>query len=329
MRLKDLAKDLNLSIPTVSRALKNDPQISAKTRDKVQAYAREKNYVPNKVAQNLKNRKSNLIGVLIPEISHIFYTRILKGIEDFLLEKDYNMILHSSQELYTREKKVLQDLLRMNADGVIMVISKETAEFDHISDAITQGTPMVFLDRMCSSVKADYVLSDDFTGAYNATKHLIEKNRKNIYHFGTREDISVGKLRKAGYMQALKDCDIQIERNWSFSADNYDAGYHQMEDLIKSGNLPDGIFAVNDLAAAGAAKAALMNGMVIGRDIDIIGFSNEYAALTYPALDSVDQQAYQMGWRAGEVLFERIKTGIIDEFKVHIVKTKLVTRDKS
>lgn len=329
--IKDIAKHLGISPSTVSRALKDHPDISAETKKAVKELAAKLKYQPNAVALSLKHSRSNTIGVIIPEIVHYFFSQVIAGIEDVAYDAGYTVVICQSNERYDREVSNSKALLSQRVDGILAAISKETHNFEHLTNIEDHNIPMVLFDRECSAVDADLIIIDDFNAAYQATKHLIELGRKRIAHFGGPSNLSIGKNRKQGYIKALKDYDIEVDENLIFEANTYEAAPEFVKKMMEYKNPPDSIFAVNDLTAIGAIQAIQNLGLKIPQDIAVVGFSDgRFSNIVNPKLTSVDQHGYEMGRKATELLLKRI---IEDDREYEPVTTvlsgTLIVRDSS
>lgn len=329
--IKDIARELKISPSTVSRALKNHPDISVETKKAVNELALKSNYQPNAVALSLKQRRSNTIGVIIPEIVHYFFSSVISGIEDVAYDAGFNVIICQSNEKYDREMVNTRTLLANRVDGILVSISKETQNFDHFYKVRENEVPLVFYDRVVPGFDADQVIVDDFEAAYCATKHLIEGGRKKIVHFAGPQNLLIGQLRKEGYLKALNDAGLEVRNEWIIEADNFEkariAILHILEEKISF----DGLFAVNDLTAIGAMQTLQKRGFKIPAQIAVVGFSDgRLSGITDPALTSVDQHGYEMGTVATELLLKRILAHKSDSpFETIVLNANLIVRGSS
>ena len=210
--IKDIARILGVSPSTVSRALKDHPDISEETRNLVKSFAEKVNYRPNALALSLRKQKSNTLGLVIPEIVHHFFSSVISGMEDLAYSEGYTLMICQSNENYHRELINIQALLDHRVDGLLVSISKTTRDFEHLHNAVNNGIPVVFFDRICDEVETDRVVTDDFEGARLATTHLIECGCRNILHLATTENLLIGKNRYLGYLQALKTTIFRLIR---------------------------------------------------------------------------------------------------------------------
>jgi LacI family transcriptional regulator len=329
--IKDIARELKISASTVSRALKNHPDISIETKNAVNELAQKYNYQPNAVALSLKQRRTNTIGVVIPEIVHYFFSSVISGIEDVTYNAGFNVIICQSNEKYDREVVNIRTLLANRVDGILASITKETLNFDHFFKVQENDVPLVFYDRIVPGFLADHVIVDDLEAAYNATKHLIEGGRKQIAHFAGPQNLLIGQLRKEGYLKALREASIPVNHKWIVEADNFEKARIATLNLLEEKTAIDGIFAVNDLTAIGAMQTLQKKGVKIPKQVAVVGFSDgRLSGITDPALTSVDQHGYEMGTIAAEMLLNRIKGNKSEgPFETKVLNTNLIIRGSS
>lgn len=322
--IKDLARELKISASTVSRALKNHPDISEATKKAVHELAEKLNYQPNAVALSLKQRRSNTIGVIIPEIVHYFFSSVISGIEDVAYDAGYNVIICQSNERYEREVANTKTLLASRVDGILVSISKETEDYSHFYNLRNNNVPMVFYDRIVPGLQADQVIIDDFDAAYRVTRHLIDSGRKRIAHFAGPQKLLIGRQRKDGYLKALKEAGLEIDENLIFEADSFEKARLAVMRLLNEKRDFDGIFAVNDLTAIGAMQTVQKKGLKIPEEVAIVGFSDgRFSGITDPTLTSVDQHGYEMGSIATKMLLKRITA----EDDTYPAETKILNAD--
>lgn len=329
--IKDIARILGISPSTVSRALKDHPDINTDTKKAVNELARKLKYQPNAVALSLKNSRSSTIGIIIPEIVHYFFSSVISGIEDVASQKGYTVIICQSNESFAREVANANALLSHRVDGILISISKETNSFDHFMNLQEGGIPLVFFDRIAPGIDADQVITDDIDASYNATRHLIENGRKRIAHFAGPQGLIIGRNRLQGYLNALTEAGLPIDNRLIIEADTFEKARNTVGEMLDAGIVPDGIFAVNDMTAIGAMQTIMKRGYKIPDDVSIVGFSDGYlSGITEPHLSSVDQHGYEMGTTAAEMLFHRILSDeeeYVPEIKV--LKADLIVRGSS
>ena len=338
--LKQIARELDVSISTVSKSLRNSLEISEDTRQKVQAFAKFYNYKPNNIALSLKNRKTKTICIIIPEIIHHFFTTIISGIENVANENGYNVIICLSDESFDKEVINMETLANGNIDGFIMSLSKETQQkmdFHHITEVINQGMPVVMFDRITNDILCDKVIIDDHLAAFNATQFLIDKGLKKIALITTVDYVSVGKLRTDGYKKALKNNDIKLDESLIIRIEDTEHFEDSIEDLLKTKSV-DAIFAVNELFAVTAIKVAARLGIKIPEDLSIIGFTDGLISkYSSPSITTVGQNGIKMGAKAAKMLIERLEMeeienedGEIEEhYKTEVIETELVEREST
>ncbi len=324
--LNDIAKALGVSASTVSRALKDHPDISIATRNKVKAFAEKVNYRPNALALSLKLQTSNTIGIIIPEIVHHFFSSIISGIEDIAYSRGYRVMICQSNEDFRREEINVQALLDHRVDGLLVCISKSTSSFNHLKTAYNSQVPIVFLDRVCTEIEADRVITDDFNGARMITYHLIEKGCRNILHLGTMPQLLIGQDRQQGYLQALKDYNIKQDPSLQIKCDTPTEVIANKALILNLASRLDGIFAVNDLTAIAVMNLLKEEGYRIPEDIAIAGFGDDpIASIVDPPLTTVEQKGYQMGQEAMKILMDRListESPLAPEIKTFQVELK-------
>ena len=330
--IKDIAEKLNISPSTVSRALKDHPDINPKTRKTVKEIAKQYNYIPNRIAQSLLQNKSYIIGVIIPEIVHHFFSSVISGIENVAHEKGFNVMLCQSKESYEMELKNVETLLSSHIDGMLISITKETKDFTHLENLQEMGIPIAFFDRIAEEIDCDRIIVDDFGGGYKATEHLIKQGCKQIAHLYSPLDLLIGRNRYNGYIKAMENNNIPIYDEYLIFCDTYEKAIVETKKLIELPNRPDGIFCGNDETAIGAMKTIKNNGLKIPDDIAVIGFTNSYiSTISDPELSTVDQQGYELGQKAAGTIIKRIveQETIPKNPTTQILDTELIIRESS
>ncbi len=331
--LKQIAKELDVSISTVSKSLRNSSEISEDTRQKIKAFAKLYNYKPNLIALSLKNRKTKTIGIIIPEIVHHFFATVISGIENLANEKGYNVIVCLSDESFDKEVINMEMLANGSIDGFIMALSKETQQkkdFHHILEATSQGMPVVMFDRVTNDVFCDKVIIDDRTAAYDAVQFLIDKGMKKIGLITTIDYVSVGKLRTDGYIQAHQQNDLALDTNLILKIEDIENCETRIEEFIKDNEM-EGVFAVNELFAVTAIKMANKSGKKVPEDISVIGFTDGIISkYSTPSITTVSQNGIHMGQKAAKLLIDRLETEEDDEFyTTEVIETHLVEREST
>jgi len=332
--LKQIAKELDVSISTVSKSLRDSPEISEDTRQKVQAFAKLYNYKPNLIALSLKNKKTKTIGIIIPEIVHHFFATVISGIEHVANEHGYNVIVTLSDESFDKEVINMEMLANGSIDGFIMSLSKETQhkkDFHHITEVINQGMPVVMFDRVTNDILCDKVIIDDNLAAYEAVQNLIDKGFKKIALITTVDYVSVGKLRTDGYIKALKTNNIVVDPKLILKIEDIDICDHQIEELIANNEI-DAVFAVNELFAVTAIKAAKKINLKVPDNISVIGFTDGIISkYSSPSITTVSQNGIKMGGKAAKMLIERLESEEEEDehYKTEVIETHLVLREST
>ena len=294
--IKDIARELGISPSTVSRALKDHPDISAETKKAVSDLANKYHYTPNSIALSLRSRKSNVIGVVIPQIVHFFFSSVISGIEEVAEENGYNVMVCQSDESYEKEIRNIQTCISSRIDGILVSMSKNTHQYSHFEKVLNDGIPLVFFDRVCPGVKADRIVVDDYNGAFTAVEHMIKGGCKRIAHLGAPMHLLIARNRLNGYMDALKKYGITVDKDLILECDNRDCALERTPALFNNDNPPDGIFAVNDLTASGALTAVKRMGLSVPDDVAICGFSDGLVAqVVEPQVTTVEQPGFEVG----------------------------------
>lgn len=331
--LKQIAKELDVSISTVSKSLKDSHEISEDTRQKVQAFAKLYNYKPNNIALSLKNKKTKTIGIIIPEIVHHFFATVISGIEQVANENGYNVIVCLSDESFDKEVINMELLANGSTDGFIMSLSKETMQkkdFHHIQEIISQGMPVVMFDRVTNDVFCDKVIIDDQLAAYEAVQFFISRGFKKIALLTTVDYVSVGKLRTDGYLKALKENGIEVVEDLIVKIEDIDNCSKKIESLILNQNF-DALFAVNELFAVTAIKLANKLGKSVPDDFSVIGFTDGIISqFSTPSITTVSQNGIKMGRKAAKMLIDRLEKEDEDElYTTELIETELVLREST
>ncbi|MDD7886829.1 LacI family DNA-binding transcriptional regulator [Flavivirga sp. 57AJ16] len=325
--LKQLARELNVSISTVSKALNNSEEIGEDTVRRVKELAELYNYRPNKVALSLKQNKTKTIGVIIPNILNHFLAKVLFGIEREANELGYNIITCISNESLEQEKKSLQLLANGSVDGFILSVAEETQiknEIDHFKKTISQGLPIVMFDRVAHDVLCDKVIVDDFDATYNATKGLFLERRKNIAFISSINDLSVGKLRERGYNKAILESNNQ--EPLVLKIEKQDDHQKKIKSFLKKNKTVDAVIAADSSSGIIAINTAVNLGLKVPKDISVIGFASKSDSNhTLPRLTTIRQHAKIIGAHAAQLLINRLANMHLNEdVKTKIVKTSLV-----
>ena len=331
LTMKDIARELGISVATVSRALKDSPRISPERRAAIQQYAREHDFTPNVLAESLRHSKVQpikLIGVIIPEFTHFYFSSVLAGIEEEASSRGYRIMVAQSNEQYEREVRICQSFYENKVCGVIVSQAKDTKRYDHFERLMDAGVPLVFYDRICTGVNASRVVVDDYMGAFNAVSHLIETGCTRIAFYGSAPTLEISKNRFNGYKDALLKHGLHYDESLTRICDNRADAEAVTPELLENDTPPNGFFAVNDDTAIGILYTAKRMGFRVPEDISICGFTNGQRAVACdPMLTTVEQRGMKVGEGAADILIDQVE-GIIprDKAERRIVRTRLVVR---
>ena len=331
LTMKDIAAHFGISVATVSRALKDSPRISVERRSAIQQYAREHNFTPNMIAESLRHSRiqpMKVIGVIIPEFAHYYFSSILSGIEEEASAHGYRIMVAQSNEQYEREVKICKSFYENKVCGIIVSQAKDTHRYDHFQQLIDTGIPLVFYDRICTGVNASRVVVDDYMGAFNAVSHLIETGCNRIAYYGSAMTLEISKNRYNGYKDALLKHGIQPDPELVRLCDNRTDAESITPEMLNSSPPPNGFFAVNDDTAIGILYTAKRMGFRVPEDISICGFTNGQRAVACdPMLTTVEQRGTKVGEEAAEILIGHVE-GTIPPGKIErrIIRTRLIIR---
>jgi DNA-binding LacI/PurR family transcriptional regulator len=328
--IKDIAKQLNISISTVSRAMRNAPDVNTDTRKAVLALSDELSYQPNKLALSLKQRQTHNIGVIVPNLDYVLATMV-KGIDEVALEAGYTVMVCQSNESFGREIVNTRRLLDSLVDGFIISVSSETKVFDHFKKIQAKQMPMVVFDRVTPHLIAPSVRLDNMDGGFQATEHLIEQGYKRIAILAGPKNLGISNSRLEGYLNALKKYKVIADPNLIIHCDfNQDYAYLATQELLAMRKRPDAIFTISDRMAIGAMLAIKEKGLNMPHDIGLVGFNNEpVTGLLTPGISSVDQPAFELGKIAAKLFIETAHNNGDMSHTEEILKPKLVIRESS
>lgn len=298
LTIYDIAKELNVSGSTVSRALNDHPGIGKKTRKAIKDLASEWNYRPNLLAASLRTKRSNTIGVLVPWINRPFISSLISGIESSAFEAGYNVIISQSHDSYEMEKQSVQALSESRISALIVSLAMQSNNYKHFDIFNNNGIPIVYVDRIPQLKNIYKVHIDNFNAAFEATEHLINQGCKRIAHFGGTSDQIIYEERRLGYISALKQYGLNIndELNLKGKSLSADESIHLCESVFGLDNPPDGLFCANDTSTVSAIQFAKNLGIRIPEDLAVIGFNNDpICTIINPTLSSVEHPAIEMG----------------------------------
>ena len=331
--LKHIAKELNVSISTVSKALKNSEEISRDTKEKIQAFARLYNYKPNNIAISLKNKRTKNIGVVIPDIVHHFFTTVIRGIEQYANQKEYNVIVCLSDESFDKEVINMEMLANGSIDGFIMSLSSGTQrknDYEHLQQVVEQGIPLVLFDRVTDQIACDKVVIDDQMGAYKAVKKLLSNGRKRVGLITTEDYLSVSHKRNLGYEKALAEFGVEYQDELVLKLPSMEVDEQRIADFLKNAR-PDAVLSVNEIFGITAMRLVREQGQKVPDDISVIGFTDgllsQYAN---PSLSAIRQHGEEMGREAAKMLIDKVE-GLTDSesFVTKILEPTLIERDST
>jgi len=323
--LKDIAGQLGVSHTTVSRALRNHPDISEERKEEIRKLAQKMHYNPNAFALSLRNAYSRIIGLILPEITLYAFPSLVRGVSEYCYNAGYNVLILSSNESYKREVQNTELMLSGQVDGLLVAITKETRSHKHFEQLEKEGIPVVFFDRVFNNYGNSKVIIDDIHAAYEATEHLIKTGRKNIAYFGGNAALYITKQRLKGFRKALKDNHL-IAHDLVFANDSHEAR-DQVLKIFKRKNHPDGIMSISDEVLTGIIPALQELGIKIPQQVAIISFSDGPISEMYkPAISIVHHSLARVGQVAVNLLIQRIKNPEDTHQQIHIIDTELIPR---
>lgn len=332
INIKELARELKLSVSTVSKALHDSHEISDKTKQLVLETAARLNYVPNPYASSLRGRKSKNIGVVLPEVADSFFSLAINGIESVAKEKGYHVLICLTHESFENEKNILKEFQGGRVDGVLMSVSGETSQSDHINDLISNGVPLIFFDRICEDVETAKITTDDFESGYKAAEHLIQQGCEKIAFLSISNSLSISNKRLEGYLQAHTDYNLKAGKEQIVLCTN-DAkqNYIVLKELLQQKIRPDGIVASVEKLTPPVYKVCLDLKLNIPNDVKVVCFSNlETASILNPSLTTITQPAFEMGKVAATLLFNSLeKTNFDLTNESLVIPSALVVRSST
>ena len=327
--MKDIARELKVSVATVSRALKDSPRISAKRRDEIRRYAEEHNFSPNIIAESLRNRRViKVIGVIVPQFTHFYFSSVLSGIEEEADKYGYRILVAQSLEQYDREVEVCRSFYENKVCGILVSQAINTSKYDHFTDLINKNVPLVFFDRICTGMNTCRVVVDDYMGAFSAVEYLIKTGCRHIAYYGSSMNLEISKNRYNGWHDALRKHSIDPDNCVKRFCDNREHAERITPEVLNMEDRPDAFFAVNDDTAIGIMYTAKHMGLRIPEDISVCGFTNGQRAIACdPMLTTVEQNGKEVGRQAASILIGKAEGRIpLDKIEKRVVRTRLVVR---
>lgn len=330
--IHDIARELEISASTVSRALNDNPRISQPTKDKIKAIALKMGYQPNTIASNLRNQKTHTIGIVVPLINRHFFSAFISGVEEVAFKTGYNVIISQSNDLLEKEKKIVHSLFSNRVDGLIISLSMQTNEFEHFELFTDKNIPLVFFDRVAPEFETNKIVVDDYAVGYTATQHLIDQDYKRIAHLAGPTVLNTYHDRMEGYMAALRKNDLPvIEELIIFNRLTRMDGQEAIKHLLGLAHPPDAVFCGNDTSALSMIVYLKKIGIRIPEDFGIIGFSNEpFSEVVTPSISTLKQPAFEMGIKAAGLLIREIEEKSPSmHYQTITMPTELIVRESS
>ncbi len=330
--IHDIAKKLNFSASTVSRALNNNPKISEATRKLIKKTADEMGYRPNILAASFRTKRTNTIGVVVPHINRHFFSSVISGIEEVAYKSGFTVTISQSNDNFEKENKITHTLFSNRVDGLIISLGMNTIDFSHLKLFSDKNIPLVFFDRVVDEIKAHKIVVDDFDCGYLATKHLIEQGAKRVAHIGGSLNIKIYKNRQDGYIKAIKESGFEIEEslivNNSLTRED---GTNAAKKLFRNKKLPDAIFCANDTTALSVIIYLRENNIKVPENVLLVGFSNEpFSEVVTPPISTIKQPGFLMGKKAAELIIHQINNkNTKQNFETITMPTELIIRNSS
>lgn len=329
--IHDLARELEISASTVSRALHNHPRISQATKEAVRKVAEKYNYQPNVVASSLRQGRSKTVGVIVPRINRNFFSNVIGGIEEVLAAAGYHLMICQTHEFLSNEKAALQTLVNARVEAIMLSVSMETTSNDHLSVLKGLGIRLFFFDRIIKSMESGAVGVDNRLGAYLSVKHLIDQGYRKIVHLAGPDHINIYRERRNGFLDALSEAGIGLNPGWIIEKPLVvEGGESAFMEAWASGDRPDAFFCAGDFAALGVMQAARRSGVRIPEEIGVTGFANEpFTAFLQPSLTTIDQRGKEMGSLVAEMFMQCENVGTGTACGTKILKPELIIRESS
>jgi len=331
--ITDLARELNVSPSTVSRALNNSPFISEERKKEILELAKKMNYSPNQLALSLLNKRTKILGVVVPEITSYYFSTAINGIQDKVGSHGYKLMISQSNESFEEEIRLMEAMALVRVDGFLISPSSNTVNFDHFEKIKGSGFPFVIFDRDCLGLDADKVVVDDYSGAFQAVEYLIKTGCRHIAHITGSANLSTSKQRKKGYLDALTKNNYPILEDLIVIGDDSssESGVSCMQKLLEQNQIPDAVFCYNDAIAIGAMSVIRERNIEIPNQISLVGFDDEpYSSYFKPSLTSVWQPIYDLGLLSAKILLDKLNSDKEStQYRFEVLKPELVIRESS
>ncbi|WP_160716183.1 LacI family DNA-binding transcriptional regulator [Chitinophaga solisilvae] len=331
VNIKALAQELNLSSSTVSKALRDSYEISAATKQRVLEMAARLQYTPNAYASSLRGKKSKNIAVIIPEVADSFFSLAINGIEAAVKAKGYHVLIYLTHESFAAESAIMKEFYSGRVDGVLMSVSRETTDGQHIRQLMAQDIPVVFFDRALEELPVAKVLTDDYHSGYTAARHLIQNGCRRIAFLGMSETLSISHHRRAGYQHALQEYGLAATRKNMISCTADPAvNYKLVKKLLQQATPPDGIVASMEKLTTTVYQVCQALQLRMPADVKLVCFSNlEIATILQPSLTTITQPAFEMGKTAAELLLRQLEKKPVRQAEAVVIPSELVIRDST
>jgi LacI family transcriptional regulator len=328
--IKDIARILNVSVSTVSRALRDTYDINKETREKILGLAAELNYKPNFNATGLAKGSTHNIGIILPFITNFYFSTVITGIQEIAYKNNYNIILFVTNDSPETEMAIIENLSISSLDGLLVSVSSNSDSYHHFQEVIDAGMPIVFFDRVPGNIAASKVMQDDYNGAFEAVEHLVQQGYKKIAHIAGPEGLDFTKKRLQGYTDAMEKNSLPVNNDWIIcSGFSQEFGEKDTNHLLDLADRPDAIFAVNDRKAIGAMIALKKRNIKIGSEIGVIGFTDDpMSAIVSPSLTTVAEPAFDIGKTSCELLLNHLRKKRYSIREV-ILPGKLIEREST
>jgi len=330
--IHDIAKRLNFSASTISRALNNNPNISEASRKLIKKTAEEMGYRPNILAASFRTKRTNTIGIVVPLINRHFFSSVISGIEEVAYKRGFTVTISQSNDNFEKEDKIVHTLFSNRVDGIIVSIGMNTTDFSHLKLFTDRNIPLVFFDRVVDDIDAHKIVVDDFGGSYLATKHLIEQGAKNVAHIGGPLNLQIYKNRQDGFCKAVKESGFKVDESLILNNNlTRKDGTTAIKKLLQNKKLPDAIFCANDTTALSVIIYLKEIGIKIPEDIMVVGFSNEpFSEVVTPSISTIRQPGFLMGKKAAELIIHQINNKKEKPvFETITMPTELIIRNSS
>lgn len=328
--IKDIAKELNISVSTVSRALRDTYDVNQETREKVLEMADKLNYKPNFNATGLAKGSSHNIAVILPFITNYYFSTVITGIQEVAYQSGYNIVLYVTNDSPEREMDIVRNLPITSLDGLLVSIASDSDYYDHFEEVMANEIPIVFFDRVANHIETSKVLQDDYNGAFEGVEHLIQNGYKRIAHIAGPNSLTFTQNRLRGYIDALQKHQLPIKEEWIIhSGFSQEDGKKDTELLMSIAERPDAIFAANDRKAIGAILYLKSKGIKVGEDMGVIGFTNDPSSeIISPTLTTIAEPAFEIGKKSCELLLKHIEKQHFHPQEI-VFPGKLIVRESS